>query len=134
MKLLREQLQMREMELARLKLSHFRESAISSHASVPEISSQAVIADDHSGELSTQAIKSTITQPTARPTRGSLFPSLRISRDDTPTSCREEGSQLLGLMLVTQLKRLSRKVVLDHLQQLPLTNRTCCYIISNNCN
>ena len=93
MQLLREQLQMREMELARLKLSHLRESAICSHASIPEISSQAVIADDHSGELSTQAIKSSITQPTARPTRGSLIPSLRISGDNIPTSCREEGSQ-----------------------------------------
>ena len=93
MQLLREQLQMREMELARLKLSHLRESAICSHASIPEISSQAVIADDHSGELSTQAIKSSITQPTARPTRGSLFPSLRLSGDNIPTSCREEGSQ-----------------------------------------
>ena len=61
MQLLREQLQRREMELARLKLSHLRESAICSHASIPEISSQAVIADDHSGELSTQAIKSSIT-------------------------------------------------------------------------
>ena len=91
--LLREQLQMREMELARLKLSHLREPAICSHASIPEISSQAVVADDHSGELSTQTIKSSAVQSTARPTRGSIFPSLRILRDDIPTSFREEESQ-----------------------------------------
>ena len=120
MQLLREQLQMREMELAGLKLSHLRESAICSHAFIPEISSQAVIPDDHSGELPTQAIKSSITQPTARPTRGSLFPSLRISRDDIPTSCGKKGPRkylLLGLMFVTQLQRLSREVMLEHLQQ-----------------
>ena len=91
--LLREQLQMREMELARLKLSHLREPAICSHASIPEISSQAVVADDHSGELSTQIIKSSAVQSTTRPTRGSIFPSLRILRDDIPSSFREEESQ-----------------------------------------
>ena len=47
---------MREIKLARLKLSHLRESAIYSHASIPEIFSQTVIAYDHSGELSTQAL------------------------------------------------------------------------------
>ena len=76
-----EKLQMREMELAGLKLSHLRESAIYSHVSIPEISSQALIVD-HSGELSTQVIKSSIMQST---TRRSLFPFLRISRDDRRT-------------------------------------------------
>ena len=37
--------------------------------------------------------KSSAVQSTARPTRGSIFPSLRILRDDIPTSFREEESQ-----------------------------------------
>ena len=82
-----------QLELARLKLSNLREPAICSHASIPEISSQAVVADDHSGELSTQIIKPSAVQSTARPTRGSIFPSLKILRDDIPTSFREEESQ-----------------------------------------
>ena len=56
MQILRGQLQMRGMELARLKLPHLKRSAMCKHASIPEIFSQAVFADDHSGELSTQAI------------------------------------------------------------------------------
>ena len=134
MQLLREQLQMGEMELARLKLSHLRESAICSHASIPEISSQAVIADDHSGELSTQAIKSSITQPTARPTRGILFPSLRISRDNIPTSCREEGSQEIPwsdvcnpITKVEQRGHVGTSTTTTNLS-------TCCYIIANDYN
>ena len=37
MRLSREQLQMREMELTRLKMAHLREAAISNHTSSPEI-------------------------------------------------------------------------------------------------
>ena len=42
---------MREMELARMKLTNLREAVICNGITSPEVSSQTVIADDHSGEL-----------------------------------------------------------------------------------
>ena len=50
MRLLREQLQTREMELARMKLTNLREAVICNGIASPEVSSQTVIADDHGGD------------------------------------------------------------------------------------
>ena len=91
MQLLREQLQISEMELAGLKVVHLREAAMSTCTSSPEICSQAVIADNHSNDLSTQTIKPSMMQSTTIPARGSQFPSLRTTRGDT--SFAEEVSQ-----------------------------------------
>ena len=75
MRLLREQLQIREMELARLKLAHLREAAMFNCAWSPELCSQAVIADNHSNGLSTQTIKHSMMQSTTISARGSQFSS-----------------------------------------------------------
>ena len=93
MQLLREQLQIREMELAGLKVAHLREAAMSNCTSSPEICSQAVITDNHSNGLSTQTIKPSMMQSTTIPARGNQFPSLRTTRGDMPTSFAEEVSQ-----------------------------------------
>ena len=93
MQLLREQLQMREMELARMKLTNLREAVICNGIASPEVSSQTVIADDHSGELPYKTTKPSTMQSTTIPVKESLFPSIRISGNEMPTSFVEEGSQ-----------------------------------------
>ena len=93
MRLLREQLQMREMELARMKLTNLREAVICNGIASPEVSSQTVIADDHSGELPYKTTKPSTMQSTTIPVKESLFPSIRISGNEMPTSFVEEGSQ-----------------------------------------
>ena len=80
MQLLREQLQIREMELAGLKVAHLREATMSNCTSSPEICSQAVITDNHNNGLSTQTIKPSKMQSTTIPARRNQFPSLRTTR------------------------------------------------------
>ena len=50
------QLQIREMALAALKVTHLGEAAMFNCTSSPEICFQPVIADNHSNALSTQTI------------------------------------------------------------------------------
>ena len=84
---------MREMELARMKLTNLREAVISIGTADPKASSQTVIADDHSDELPYQTTKLSTMQSTTIPVKESLIPSIRISGNEMPTSFVEKGSQ-----------------------------------------
>ena len=84
---------MREMELARMKLTNLREAVISIGTADPKASSQTVIADDHSDELPYQTTKPSTMQSTTIPVKESLIPSIRISGNEMPTSFVEKGSQ-----------------------------------------
>ena len=72
MQLLRDKLQTREMELARMKLANLREAVISNGTANPKVSSQTIIADDHSGELPYQTTKPSTMQSTTTPVKESL--------------------------------------------------------------
>ena len=84
---------MREMKLARMKLTNLREAVICNGIASPEVSSQTVIADDHSGELPNQTTEPSTMQSTTIPVKESLIHSIRISGNEMPTSFVEEGSQ-----------------------------------------
>ena len=66
---------MREMELARMKLTNLREAVICNGIASPEVSSQTVIADDHGGELPYQTTKPSTMLSTTIPIKESLIPS-----------------------------------------------------------
>ena len=119
MRLLREQLQTREMELARMKLTNLREAVICNGIASPEVSSQTVIADDHSGELPYQTTKPSTMQSTTIPVKESLIPSIRISGNEMPTSFVEKGSQRVPASK-TDANLPARKV---RTMQLPLEQR-----------
>ena len=81
------------MELVRMKLINVREAVICNGIASPEVSSQTVMADDHSGELPYQTTKPSTMQSTTIPVKESLIPSIRISGNEMPTNFVEEGSQ-----------------------------------------
>ncbi|MCY3927700.1 MAG: hypothetical protein OXG81_05455 [Acidobacteria bacterium] len=89
--LLREQLQVREFELARLKLANLREAATiigtTSEAKTVKVLSQTVAAGEKVGELSSRSTKHSLVALPVMPTRGSLSTSSKISMDGTPRSC-----------------------------------------------
>ena len=117
--LLREQLQMREMELARMKLTNLREAVISIGTADPKASSQTVIAGDHSGELPYQTTKPSMMHSTTIPIKESLIPSIRILGNKMPTSFVEEGSQRVPASK-TDVNLPARRV---RTMQLPLEQR-----------
>ena len=89
-----------------MKLANLKEAMITNGTASPNVSSQTVIADDHSGELHYQTTKPSMMLSTTIPAGESLIPSLRMSRNEIPTSFVEKGPQLLKLMLTFQLQRL----------------------------
>ena len=137
-----------------MKLANLREAVISNGTASPEVSSQTVIADDHSGELPYQTTKPSMMQSTTIPGKESLIPSIRISGNEMPTILWKKDPReflLLKVMLTFQLERLehcnyhrTRSFITtsvttfpsEHVTS-PLTTITkkhltrCCYIINN---
>ena len=110
--LLRKQLQVRELELARLKLTILREAPIQSGIS-EKVSQPTAAVDDYAGELSFKSTKHPLVESTITLTRGDIFTSQGISGDGIPTCLVKESDEKVTVPKITSHPSITKVTTLQ---------------------
>ena len=110
--LLRKQLQVRELDLARLKLTSLREAPIQSGIS-ETVSQPTAAVDDYAGKLSFKSTEHPLVESIITLTRGDIFTSQGISGDGIPTCLVKESDEKVTVPKITSHPSITKVTTLQ---------------------